>query len=149
MEQRDVEMQRLKDLEDRRLQVVLEEYKGRYDRERARLLEALNVTAQCTQRVREILPGCLQLEEQLYGRNTLIPVTVRSINMGSSGQFKLTGSSINQAIQPISGTQIFSQPIISNPGQTTSAERLASGGSATQSSVPVGMLTSFPQGSQK
>lgn len=54
MDQRDVEMQRLKDLEERRLQVVLEEYKGRYERERGRLLEALNITAQVNPGVHEL-----------------------------------------------------------------------------------------------
>ncbi len=74
MEQRDIEMQRLKDLEERRLQVVLEEYKGRYERERGRLLDALNITAQCTKKVRETLPECLALEERLFGRNNKIAI---------------------------------------------------------------------------
>mmetsp|Transcript_13432 Transcript_13432/g.31515 ORF Transcript_13432/g.31515 Transcript_13432/m.31515 type:complete len:255 (+) Transcript_13432:196-960(+) len=128
MDQRDVEMQRLKDLEERRLQVVLEEYKGRYERERGRLLEALNITAQCTKKVREVLPECLQMEAQLFGPNNLIPSQYMGTSMSGSGQFRAMPPSTTvvhsqyagQPSQMISAAQpsiqnINSQPTIVQP----------------------------------
>ena len=51
----------------RRAQMVLDEYKHRYDRERSRLQDALVKAANCAQVVSDGLAECLAIERQLFG----------------------------------------------------------------------------------
>ena len=48
-------------------QMVLDEYRHRYDRERARLQDALVKAANCAQVVSDGLAECLAIERQLFG----------------------------------------------------------------------------------
>jgi len=67
METRDGEMRQMMQTEEERLQMVLDEYKQRYDRERIRLQEALVKAANCAQIVSDGLSECLAVERQLFG----------------------------------------------------------------------------------
>ena len=67
METRDEEMRKMMQMEEERLQMVLDEYKQRYDRERERLQEALVKAANCAQVVSDGLAESLGLERQLFG----------------------------------------------------------------------------------
>ena len=67
METRDNEMHKIMKMEEERLQMVLDEYKVRYDRERSRLQEALVKAANCAQTVSDGLADCLSIERQLFG----------------------------------------------------------------------------------
>jgi hypothetical protein len=49
------------------VQMVLDEYKNRYDRERSRLQDALVKAANCAQVVSDGLAECLNIERQLFG----------------------------------------------------------------------------------
>jgi len=53
-------------VQEERLQMVLDEYKQRYDRERIRLQEALVKAANCAQIVSDGLSECLAVERQLF-----------------------------------------------------------------------------------
>lgn len=67
METRDEEMRKMMQMEEERLQMVLDEYKQRYDRERERLQTALVKAANCAQVVSDGLAESLSLERQLFG----------------------------------------------------------------------------------
>ena len=67
MEQRDLNVQQMIRGQDQRMQLVLEEYKRRYDGERLRLQEALVKSANYAQVVSDALNECLAIERQLFG----------------------------------------------------------------------------------
>ena len=67
METRDDEMRKTMQMEEERLRTVLDEYKERYDRERARLQESLVKAAKCAQIVHDGLTESLDIEQQIFG----------------------------------------------------------------------------------
>jgi hypothetical protein len=67
MDTRDDEMRHMMQLEEGRLQKVLDEYRHRYERERQRLQEALVKAANCAQVVSDGLTQCLTIERELFG----------------------------------------------------------------------------------
>mmetsp|Transcript_2853 Transcript_2853/g.7248 ORF Transcript_2853/g.7248 Transcript_2853/m.7248 type:complete len:178 (-) Transcript_2853:7-540(-) len=73
---RDEEMRRLRNEESYRLQVVMEEYRNRFERERTRLGLALQKTDACTKIISEVLPECIECERALMGGN--VPYMAKS-----------------------------------------------------------------------
>lgn len=79
MDTRDNEMRQVMQLEEDRLQKVLDEYRHRYERERQRLQEALVQAANCAQVVSDGLTQCLAIERELFGYRSVFALPAPSV----------------------------------------------------------------------
>ena len=84
MDTRDNEMRQVMQLEEDRLQKVLDEYKHRYERERQRLQEALVKAANCAQVVSDGLTQCLAIERELFGYRFFFATATRQCSRFSA-----------------------------------------------------------------
>lgn len=87
MDTRDNEMRQSMQMEEDRLQKVLDEYKHRYERERQRLQEALVKAANCAQVVSDGLTQCLAIERELFGYRFFFATATRQCSRISAVSF--------------------------------------------------------------
>jgi len=128
METRDDEMRKMMQIEEERLQMVLDEYKLRYDRERIRLQDSLVKAANCAQVVSDGLSECLALERQLFGYSVEELRTQRRPlpNSGPSLMHAMGGMSVDEQSIAHSYSGGFGHSMGGSMGASMSSERFES-----------------------